>query len=428
MPRRYQPNEQVGDYTIVRYISSGQFAICYEAASPDGKKVFLKQYKSPTCTRCWYGDYKAYLQEVAKRISSHPELALRTYRFIEQFEYKSALFCAVEFLDQGKDLRARLQEDEKPSPEDRYIFASLLLYTLHLFHGAGIVHTDLKPENLYLKPTPALVRCPYNLKLIDFDFPILDQQSPPWSPDLVLDKYGQDDGENPSGTPRYMSPEHLTGSLPLPQSDVFTAAIICCELLTEDGHPFPEDESDYREAVLGGSILGQMRFVCEESPALERLREMLRLALSSDIQLRPTAAELHAALLNCRQDFTSSAGQSKQPSSPNPKHPQRLGLSMKGGDSCAWFDETTVIGAHTPVAPIRDFTLRCSSCQFTLEANASGWRILPPESPPKNRTLVNGRDLESPLELNDGDELSLASRRKSALGGQVPVTVHLPRG
>ena len=43
-------------------------AISYAAQSADGRKIFLKQYKSPSPTVVWYGAFVDYQQELAARV------------------------------------------------------------------------------------------------------------------------------------------------------------------------------------------------------------------------------------------------------------------------------------------------------------------------------------------------------------------------
>ena len=64
----YNPNERVRGYRIVREMHAGDGAVSYEAQAPDGQRVFLKQYKSPTLRKIWYQDFIRYQQELKERI------------------------------------------------------------------------------------------------------------------------------------------------------------------------------------------------------------------------------------------------------------------------------------------------------------------------------------------------------------------------
>lgn len=425
MATRYFPNASAGAYTIRRHVNTGNYAISYEAEDADGKKVFLKQYKSPSILVSWYEQYKAHQEELKRRVNADPALAERTYAFIDMYEHKNAFIQVYGFIEGGKDLRAYLDEGVM-TPAQRYTFTSLLLYSLKLFHAAGIVHTDLKPDNVYLMPKEG-VKAGYNLKLIDFDFTVLDDRPAPWDKSKA-----KKDGQAYCGTPRYMSPEHLRNERPRAKSDVFTAAIMCYELLTKGGHPFPEDESDYCKAVLAGTF-PQPDFIVPPDPTLLAFGALLRRALSPDIDKRPTVAELQQGLLNCRRLFTGGGTGPVPPEprpAPKPAEPKRhvkLGLSMQEDASGGidWFNATSTFGSRTSVEAVKNFRVYCTSCQFILRREANGWWLDPAPTPPKNMVVYNGAELTAPQRLKDGDIIALGSRKDPAKRNICPMVVHL---
>ena len=433
MAVRYAPNATAGAFTIKKLLNTGNFAISYEATDPHGKKVFLKQYKSPSLLVSWYEGYKKHQQELTRRINGNAVLKERTYEFIQMYEHKNAFIQVYGFIEGGKDLKQYLEEGEM-SPVQRFTFASLLLYTLKLFHDAGIVHTDLKPDNVYLMPKPE-IRMGYNLKLIDFDFTVLDDKKAPW--DLSRAK----DGQNYCGTPRYMSPEHLRAEVPRAKSDVFTAAIICYELLTTNGHPFPEDEEAYKDAVLGGKS-PTPNFIVTGGAELAAFGKMLKRALSPVLDERPTIGELQQSLLKCRPLFAGAPGSKPAPSptapasNPAPKDPTplvppkskrtvKLGLSMKSGSVTDWFKMTSTFGQHSVVEGVRPFVIYCSSCQFVLRREGEDWYIDPAPTPPKNMVVFNGEELLTSHKLVEGDVIALGSRKDPSKRDIEPMVVHL---
>ena len=431
MAVRYAPKARAGQYTIERVLNTGNFAVSYAARAEGGRRVFLKQYKSPSPMVSWYAAYQAHQRELMRRIQGNGQLQERTCDFVEMFEHKRAFIQVYGFIEGGKDLKAYLAEGEM-SPGQRYTFASLLFFTLRLFHAAGIVHTDLKPENVYLMPKPE-ARMGYNLKLIDFDFTVLDERQAPW--DVKLAK----DGQNYCGTPRYLSPEHLRAELPRAKSDVFTAAIICYELLTRGGHPFPEDEQAYKEAVLAGKV-PEPDFIVSPDGAIEAFGRLLKQALSPDLAKRPTVEALHTALLKCRAGFTEGSPRSATPA-PRPApvptlgsaagaaHTQsragRLGLSMQGAEEIDWFAASSAFGSHSMVTAVKPFRLYCSGCQFVLRREGEAWFIDPAPQPPKNRVLYNGQELLESHRLAAGDIIALGSRKDPSKRNIAPMVVHL---
>ena len=108
MAVRYPPNASAGKYTIKRLLNTGNFAISYEAVDASGKKVFLKQYKSPSLMVSWYEAYKRHQLALKSRISKNQQLAERTYEFIDMYEHKNAFIQVYGFIEGGQDLKQYL--------------------------------------------------------------------------------------------------------------------------------------------------------------------------------------------------------------------------------------------------------------------------------------------------------------------------------
>jgi serine/threonine-protein kinase len=92
---------------------------------------------------------------------------------------------------------------------------------LAVAHEMGIVHRDIKPQNVFLaeqRDHATLV------KLLDFGLSALTDDAPraPSAPDV----------RTFTGSRRYASPEQLDGRRPTPESDVYSLALILYEMLT----------------------------------------------------------------------------------------------------------------------------------------------------------------------------------------------------
>jgi serine/threonine-protein kinase len=135
-------------------------------------------------------------------------------------------------------------------------------------HACGIVHCDIKPENL-------MVRQDGLLKVLDFG--------------LAQDLGAARSSHLPAGTLRYMSPEQSRGEPPSAASDVFSLGIVLYELASR-AHPFE------RESIFDGlKALNETDPPAPSSlnsfvpPQLDAL--ILRM-LAKDPDLRPSAAEV----------------------------------------------------------------------------------------------------------------------------------------
>jgi serine/threonine-protein kinase len=121
-------------------------------------------------------------------------------------------------------------------------------------HKRGILHNDIKPDNLLLCSSGIV-------KFLDFGLSCLANQ-PPESQALL-------------GTPAYMSPERLGREVLDLRSDIYSLGLTAHELLT-GRLPFPEGltPDDYleMESVEMPLLEGELRFVLEKACARDRRR------------------------------------------------------------------------------------------------------------------------------------------------------------
>jgi len=179
-----------------------------------------------------------------------------------QVEGEAPMSCAYlcMALVPGKSLRAWLAEDK---PSDSRIRAALAAAGegLAAAHSAGLVHRDVKPENIMVGPgDKALV--------VDFGL----ARPPPEEGVLAT----------LAGTPPYMAPEARAGEVSA-AADVYAFARVCVEALSG---VLPTDERGL-DATLG--------------PLDQRLEAALRDALSSDPGDRPRVAAIVKALQRPRR-------------------------------------------------------------------------------------------------------------------------------
>ena len=158
---------------------------------------------------------------------------------------------------------------------------------LHAAHERGIVHADLKPENVFLVTERGRERF---VKIVDFGMARLDDAPEGARRNVVL------------GTPWYMSPEQALGEPFDRRSDVYSLGVILFEMVT-GRVPFPYESEQAMVAHVEEPPPAPRSLAPQLSPALEAL--ILR-ALSKDPGGRPPTMlvlrdELRAATPRARR-------------------------------------------------------------------------------------------------------------------------------
>ena len=175
-------------------------------------------------------------------------------------------------LVQGETLASKLHYASKLPPVEVATLLSEVADVLAAVHARGVVHRDLKPDNLLLTPSDQN----FPLRVIDWGVARLGPMGR-----LTLD------GLTP-GTPIYMSPEQATGKNIAAPCDIYSLGVIAYEVLA--GHP-PFDGRTLAEVVC-------MHLSSEPAPLTEvcnapkALAELVHAMLDKEPSLRPGAIEV----------------------------------------------------------------------------------------------------------------------------------------
>ena len=138
----------------------------------------------------------------------------------------------------GSTLRERIEQGGRLSILESVEIARQVMLGLHAVHRAGIVHRDVKPENVFLSATED--GRPY-ARVLDFGVAkVLDAGRDPRTP-LPLVSPTQEGLL--IGTPRYFSPEQARRERELdPRTDIYSAGLVLYEMLVGHG-PFDDAKS-----------------------------------------------------------------------------------------------------------------------------------------------------------------------------------------
>ena len=121
-------------------------------------------------------------------------------------------FLVMELVD-GGTLRELLRERGPMPPHAMAAVLRPVLSGLGVAHRAGLVHRDVKPENV-------LISDDGEVKLVDFGLVRAIAEAGITSTSVIL------------GTAAYLSPEQVEGAATGPRSDVYAAGVMAFELLT----------------------------------------------------------------------------------------------------------------------------------------------------------------------------------------------------
>jgi eukaryotic-like serine/threonine-protein kinase len=206
-----------GKYQLLRLIGSGGMGVVHEAINTwTGRRVAVKELN-----RAFSSDDHAVQRftleaKSASRIA-HPNVV--DILDLGRDPETGALFMVQELLI-GSTLRERLVGRGALAIDEVVRILGPALAALVVAHDAGVVHRDLKPDNIFL------ARDAFDgevTKLIDFGL------SKQLRPDPALDVTGHG---RQLGTPYYMSPEQLRGELDLDdRTDVWSMGVVLFEAI-----------------------------------------------------------------------------------------------------------------------------------------------------------------------------------------------------
>jgi eukaryotic-like serine/threonine-protein kinase len=130
-------------------------------------------------------------------------------------------YMAMEYVP-GGTLKDRIVEGGALDPGDAAGIAARVAEVLDVAHGRGIVHRDIKPQNV-------LLRTSGEVKVADFGIARAASSKTITETNLVL------------GTSAYMSPEQVSGDPAVPASDLYSLGVVLYEMLTGE-QPYRADD------------------------------------------------------------------------------------------------------------------------------------------------------------------------------------------
>jgi serine/threonine protein kinase len=197
-----------GRYEVEREIGKGGNARIYLARHPDGYPVALKILHPELLVSVAADRFLREIQVTSQL--SHPHIA----RLLDSGERDWLVFYVMTYAE-GPTLREYLAQQGSLSVSEAVKLAGELLSALEHAHGHGFIHRDVKPENIVLSPTGAVL----------LDFGIARAVSASGKDRLTRSGIAV-------GTSTYMSPEQISALKEIDhRSDIYSLGCVLFESL-----------------------------------------------------------------------------------------------------------------------------------------------------------------------------------------------------
>src|SRR5580658_9649176 len=257
-------------YEIVEILGQGGMGAVYQATDRELNRTVAIKVIRPDLARD-QGIVDRFKQEL---LLAHQVTHRNVIRIYDLSEADGMKFITMEYVE-GENLLTLLHEKKKFSPEESVEIMQQVCRALEAAHTVGVIHRDLKPQNIMRDKTG---------RILVMDFGLA----------RTLEGDGMTQSGALVGTMEYMSPEQALGK-PLDQrSDIFALGLIFYEMLTGQ-MPFKADSTI---ASLIRRTQEPVAPLSDHDASIPRsVSSIVQKCLERDLQLRyNTAAELLADL------------------------------------------------------------------------------------------------------------------------------------
>ncbi len=196
-------------YELIERIGKGGMAAVYRA-----RDVMLERTVAIKVLREDFSGDPVFQERFRQEARAAANLAHPNIVTVHDFGLDNGqLFIVMENIP-GSDLKTLLKKRGRFKPEEALPLIIQACAGLGYAHRAGLVHCDVKPQNLLVTPDK-------RLKVTDFGIArALATIQPDEKSDIIW------------GSPQYFAPEQASGAAPSPASDVYSLGIILYELLS----------------------------------------------------------------------------------------------------------------------------------------------------------------------------------------------------
>jgi eukaryotic-like serine/threonine-protein kinase len=291
MREQLHPGGIIDGYRLGNCIHKGGTGVIYRATAPERREVdFPIVLKAPFLGRgeSAIGIIGLEMEQMILAKLRGPHVP----RFVSAGDIGASPYVVMEWID-GESLAEILTRAPLP-PEEVARVGAALADAIHSIHLQDVIHFDIKPENVLLRPTGEAV-------LLDFGFARHARY-----PDLLAEEK-----EFAAGSAAYVSPEQLQHDRSDRRSDLFALGVLLYELTT-GSQPFGQPET-----------AAGMRDRLWRSSAPPR-------ALKSDVP--PWLQEI---VLRCLEPSADARYQSAAHIAFDLRHPEQVALSERASETRA---------------------------------------------------------------------------------------------
>jgi len=197
-----------GRYELLDSVGEGNFSVTYQARDLTlGRTVAVKMLRPQYAADPVFVSRFEREAQVAASVS-HPNVV----DVYDYGRYRDTFFIAMQYVS-GRTLKQTLDQDGRFSVNDAVHAARQILAGLGAIHAAGIIHRDIKPQNV-------LIGLDGSARVTDFGV----AHGPLVGP---LTTHG-----TTVGTASYMAPEQARGGKLSPATDLYAVGVVLFELLT----------------------------------------------------------------------------------------------------------------------------------------------------------------------------------------------------
>jgi serine/threonine protein kinase len=209
-----------GEFRIIELLGSGGMGSVYKAEQPSmNRLVAIKVLHQKYLSR---DDLVSRFRREARAMSqlTHPNTA-HVYKY-GQLDDGSCYFV-MDYLE-GLNLAQEVKVHGPMDPDRAIYIMAQVCGALEEAHQAGIVHRDMKPENVFLTHQAGAADFP---KVLDFGLAKVTEKQMGHRSVMHLTQHG-----TIFGTPEFMSPEQALGAELDRRSDVYALGLIFYEMVT----------------------------------------------------------------------------------------------------------------------------------------------------------------------------------------------------